>query len=363
MIAERYIVREILGYLAWLAGLLFLIMLSHRFIDYLADAAAGKISGGLLLQLLGLKLVATLPVMLPVTLYLSILLAFSRLARDSELTILGAAGLGLPFQLRVASRFAVIFTVLLGVVVLYLAPWSEASMQSLQQRAQQEADITGISPGQFREFGEGERIVYVERLAPGGMADVFLQVREDDQLGVLTSDRARFEFDPMLGSRYIVFEDGRRYVGRPGQLDYEITHYQTYSVLIRMESPLPSRLKPEAMPTLELLSSDTASHRAEVQWRLSLLLATVMLALLAVMLNRELGKQKQYQTMLVAILVYFIYTNLLSISKNMLAREVIPGWIGLWWVHLLFAAIVLLLIYLPYMRGWRPGAGTGRYKA
>lgn len=355
MIIERYIQKEILRYLLWLTGLLFLIMTSHRFVDYLADAAAGKLASDLIFKMLGLKLTATLPMLLPVSLYLAVLLAYSRLLRDSELTIISAAGMGLRFQLRVAMRFALYFAIPLAIVVFYLAPWAEAQMQALQVRAQQEADITGITVGQFQEFGEGERIVYVEGLTADAraMTDVFLQVRQDRQLGVLSSDRARFDYNPRLGTRYIVFEDGHRYVGIPGQLDYEITHYATYSVLLVRGEAAPATLKLESMKSASLLRNMNPGKHAELQWRISVMIGAFLLAMMAVLLNQIFIKQKQYLSVFIAMLVYFLYSNLLSISKTMLKRDVISPWLGHWWVHGLLVLVIVFLIFLPYLRGWR----------
>ncbi|MEX2516909.1 MAG: LPS export ABC transporter permease LptF [Gammaproteobacteria bacterium] len=355
MIIQRYIHQEILRYLLWLTGLLFLIMVSHRFVRYLADAAAGKIAADMVFQLLGYQLVATLPIMLPVALYLSVLLAFSRLLRDSELTIMSAAGMGQRFQIRVALVFSLWFAIPLTAVVFVISPWAEATIQSLQLEARQNADITGIVAGQFREFGGGDRVVYVEGMSADGraMEDVFLQVRQREQLGVLNSERAHFDFDPQTDSRYIVFQDGRRYVGVPGNLDYEITRYTDYWVLIQRDSPRPGSLKLESMPTLDLLKSDKPAHRAELQWRLSILLAAFILVTLAVLLNRLFIQQKQYLSVVIAMLAYFVYNNLLGISRTMMARDVIPGWTGLWWVHLLMLLVIVALIYLPFFRNWR----------
>ncbi len=355
MIIERYIHREILRYLLWLAGLLFLILSSHRFVDYLADAAAGKLASNLIFQMLGLKLLATLPTLLPVSLYLSVLLAYARLLRDSELTIISAAGMGLRFQLWVVARFTALFAVPLAIVVFYLAPWAEGEIQALQERAQREADISGITAGQFREFGEGDRVVYVEGLTAGGqaMTDVFLQVRQDNQLGVLSSDRAWFDYDPKAGTRYIVFEDGHRYVGTPGQLDYEITHYNEYAVLLSRSDPVPSTVKPAAMDSASLLQNMNPNKHAELQWRIGIMIGTLLLAFMAVLLNRVFVKQKQYLSVFIAMLVYFLYSNLLSISKTMIQREVFSPWLGLWWVHGLLGLAIVFLIFLPYLQGWR----------
>lgn len=355
MIIERYIYQEITRYLLWLAGLLFLIFASNRFVEYLADAAAGKLPGDVIFNLLGYKLIGMLPTLLPVALFLAVLLAFSRLLRDSELTILAVAGKGLRFQLRTAGRYAMAFAVPLAAIALLIAPWAETKVQLLRVTARQQAEIAGIGAGQFKEFGEGERVVYVERVSADGrqMRDVFLQVRQHDNLGVLAAERARFETDPVSGSRYIVFEDGRRYLGNPGDLDYEITEYASYSVLIQRREAASAVLELEALPTSQLLQAWTPANLAELQWRASSVLAALLLTLLAVLLNNVASRQKPYLTVFIAMLLYFVYSNLLGVSKTLLKRGELPGWVGLWWVHALVVVLIVTLIYLPRLARWR----------
>jgi lipopolysaccharide export LptBFGC system permease protein LptF len=50
------------------------------------------------------------------------------------------------------------------------------------------------------------------------------------------------------------------------------------------------------------------------------------------------------------MLVYFIYSNLLGVSKSLLKRDEIPSLIGLWWVHALLIVGILILYYLPQIK-------------
>jgi lipopolysaccharide export system permease protein len=50
------------------------------------------------------------------------------------------------------------------------------------------------------------------------------------------------------------------------------------------------------------------------------------------------------------MLIYFIYSNLLGISKSLLKNDVIPSMMGLWWVHALLIIIMLVLYYLPQIK-------------
>ncbi len=352
LIIERYIHREILHRLIWIIGLLILIFASNKFVDYLADAAAGKIPSGFIFRMMWLKLLAAQTKLLPITLFLAVILTYSRLVRENELVILATAGIGKLTQLKIVSRFTFVFCIFVAVLVFYVSPWAESEIMQLKALAKKQSDITGIAAGKFKEFGKGNRVVYVERLSDDkrAMENVFLQIRQQDKLGVLTSDRAMFETDEGSGNRFIVFENGRRYVGEPGALDYQITEYDKYGVLIETGNIESVVAKLAAVPTVVLMASNLPMHRAELQWRISAVLACFLLALLAVLLNQFSLGQKPYVLLFIAILVYLIYSNLLGISRTLLKRDDISPYLGLWWVHLILIFTILFLYYLPQIK-------------
>ena len=195
MIIHNYIYRELLQKLMWILSLLILVIASNRFVGFLADAAEGSLPAEMLFLMLAFKMIATLPKILPISILLGMLLAFSRMSNDRELIILSASGVSKLFQIGVALRFAIVFCLFVSVITLYFAPWAEQGVHDLKERAKQESDISGIKAGQFKEFSKGDRVVYVQKPSSDklSMEEVFLQVRKDAKLGVLTSDSAHFK--------------------------------------------------------------------------------------------------------------------------------------------------------------------------
>lgn len=353
MIVRRYIHREIMQRFLWIGGLLFLIYSSDRFVDYLADAAAGKISSVLVFELLWLKLISVLPKLLPVILFLAVLLTYSRLVSDNEMAIMLSTGMSKLEQLKIVSRLALPVCVIVAGISFFIAPWAELRFGDLKDQAKQDADITGIAAGQFKEFSKGNRVVYVESLSDdkATMENIFLQIRQHGKLGVLTSDSAIFELDKDSGNRYVKFEDGHRYVGTPGGSDYKITEYKSYAILLETDDALLNvENSLEAIPTSALLFSDNAQHKAELQWRVSSIFSCLLLSLLAVLLSQLPIGEKRYLLILISMLVYFIYSNLLGVSKSLLKRDEILSIVGLWWVHLLLIIALLVLYYLPQIK-------------
>jgi lipopolysaccharide export system permease protein len=84
------------------------------------------------------------------------------------------------------------------------------------------------------------------------------------------------------------------------------------------------------------------------------MLAALLLTMLGVAMNRFGGAEHRYTQIFVGVLVYFVYSNLLGISRTLLKRDEIPPVLGLWWVHLaLFAAILLLVWHEAIRRALR----------
>jgi lipopolysaccharide export system permease protein len=354
MILERYIQREILARLGWILTFLLAILASDRFVEYLADAAAGDLPPNLILQMLLMKMLSMLPRLLPITLLLGVILALARMTQDRELTVVSSAGVPEAFKIKSILKISAVFAALVLLVSFYLSPWAEWQVRELTRRAEAESDITGIAAGQFREFSKGDMVVYVEQLnrLEQSMGNVFLQVRQDGKLGVLNSAGARLHMKPESGSRYVLFENGSRYIGDPGSVDYQMTRYRTYAVLLEQGEREGDPGWMETMPTSTLLRSDQASYHAELQWRISFVISTLLLPLLAFAVNRYATRDSRYVPVFICILIYLIYSNLLGLSRTLLQRGEVPGYVGLWWVHLLLVLTIFVLLNIPSLRSW-----------
>ncbi len=354
MILERYIQREILAKLGWIMTFLLAILASNRFVDYLADAAAGDLPANLILQMLLMKLLSMLPRLLPVALLLGVVLALARMTQDRELTVVASSGIPETSTIKTILKLSMLYAVFVFLITFFLAPWAEAEVRALTRRAEVESDISGISAGQFREFSKGDMVVYVEQLnrLTETMSDVFLQIRQGEQLALIRAAHAKLHMQPESGSRYVIFENGNRYIGEPGQVNYQITHYRNYAVLLEQGQHETDLTWMEVIPSLRLFQSDQTQYHAELQWRISFVIAAILLPLLAFAVNRYASRDSRYVSVFVCILIYLIYSNLLGVSRTLLKRGDVSAYVGLWWVHLLLLATIVVLVKLPALRAW-----------
>src|SRR5690606_37414551 len=115
-----------------LAGVVFsallTILVTTTLVRMLGRAAVGRVDTASVLPLLAFTTVNYLSILLVLTLYCAVLIAFTRAWRDSEMVIWQAYGLSIDSWVRPVMGFALPFAVLVGILSLVIAPW--ANVQS-----------------------------------------------------------------------------------------------------------------------------------------------------------------------------------------------------------------------------------------
>ncbi|MBD9423734.1 LPS export ABC transporter permease LptF [Pseudomonas sp. PDM15] len=359
MIVFRYLSREVLMTLSAVSAVLLVIIMSGRFIKYLAQAAQGVLDPGVLFLIMGYRMPGFLQLILPLGLFLGILLAYGRLYLDSEMTVLSATGMSNRRLLGYSMAPAAIVAVLVAWLSLGLAPQGVAEVAKIfnQQDAMTEFDT--LVPGRFQAMKDGSRVTYTEGLSEdrGQLAGVFTTEKrarsksegekKESAITLLVAEKGR-QVIQADGSRYLILENGYRYDGNPGQADYRATKYETHGVLLAKPSVSAEIGEREAIPTRELIGSDEPRHQAELQWRLSIPLLVFIVTLLAVPLARVNPRQGRFLKLLPAILLYMAYLALLIGARGQLDKGKIPMELGLWWVHALFLLIgAALFLWQP----------------
>lgn len=347
MIVRRYLVREIVLPFLVVTLILLVVFAGHRVALLLGDALASGLPGRVILLLLGLKLVYSLDIILPIALYLGVLIAFGRLYADLEMTALRACGVPERRILGAVALVAVVFAAGIAALALYVKPWAAQLGDRVRERAQSVSDVAAVTPGRFHELMGGRGVVYVGALGPGGrgLRDVFIDRRGRFGDQVYLAQRGRHYPDPRTGRRAIVLEDGLRYdVGPPGG-GYRVARFARLTTWLREGGEGVRDRQRIARSTAHLLASPTRRNLAELEWRLSMPAAALVLALLAVPLSRMNPRQGRFARVFTAILIYAVYYNLLGIAKSWVARGELGVFPGLGLIHagMLGTALTLLL--------------------
>jgi len=345
LIIRRYLLREILTTFAGVALLLSLIVLSGTFVRVLSEVVEGTYPTDVVLELFALKSAGNLVFILPLAFFLSVLLALGRLYRDSEMTVLFACGIGPERIYRSVGAVTVAVALTLGALALAFVPWTKDRAYRLQEEAGARSEIEGLTAGRFNQLGAGGLLVYLEGISPDRreMIEVFSRGEDDERQHVLTAARARQQ--ELDGERYLVFFDGYRYEGEPGTPDFRIVEFREHGIRL-VEREVVARERPrQALSSLALWRGGTLADMTELQWRLTVPLSALLLGLLAVPLSRSSPREGRYGRLAEAILLYIIYSYLLFTAKSTLAKGAVNPWLGMWWVHGLVVALLLIIIW------------------
>lgn len=347
---DRYLLREVL--LGWLAItlVLWLIMISHRMVGYLAQAATGELPGDVILVLLGVKTLWLLAYVMPFSLALGVVIGLGRLYRDNEMTVLSACGVGPGRIYPPLLAMAVLVALLLGWLALYYIPGVVAYGERLTQRAEQQADVSLLGAGRFNMLHGGQITFYAERLSEDKqrMENLFVYVYDrknrDKPPQVISADSAYRMTEPDSGDDYLVFVKGYRYEGTPGESGYRIMKFDQQGVRVELPGRSTPSTKRSAIPTDELLGSKNIKEIVELQWRLSVPVSVVVLVILAVPLSRMSPRKGRYGGLVMPVLVLVIYFNLMGTAKAWVEQGAISPLIGIWWVHLLPVVLAVMLL-------------------
>lgn len=353
LVIDRYILKEILSTLLVVLFVLLIIFLSNRFVRFLADASSGSLANEYVLTMLGLKTLGALVVIVPLGLFMSILLALSRLYKDSEMIALAACGISVRRIFRSVVVLALAVAAGVAIMAFYVAPWAEEQSYRIRDEQGSQTLLSGMVAGRFAEPAGADGVLYFARASADGsvMHDVFIQLRQREREVVLSAQRGRHWRDES-GERYLVLMDGYRYEGRPGSKDFRIIKFGQHAVRIEARDVVPAVRKLRARPTSELIGSGRKPDIAELQWRISMPLSVLVLALLAVPLSRTSPRQGKYAKLFVAVLVYLIYSNLLGVANSWVARSALAPQLGMWWVHAAMLFSILALFARQYGVRW-----------
>jgi lipopolysaccharide export system permease protein len=341
---QRYVLREVVQ--TWLAvtGVLVAVLVSNQLSRVLGQAADNQYGRGVVFDLIALGTVMYLSVIIPVGLLLAMVLTLGRMYHDSEMAALQACGFGPSRLLAPLFGFAAVIAVGLGWLAFVQVPRADGQVQLLRQSAIKEAQFGQLDAGRFRAFSGGDAVFYAERVDQEGVLhNVFVQRESAGRIEVALAETATYSKSSSDSTHLVTLFNGRRYEGVPGKDDFRVIEFREHGIPIATPQDIRGPLDPDTKPTRLLLGSNDPSDIAQLQFRTSTPLMALVLTLVAVPLSKLRPRQGRYARVGFAIVVYFVYSNLLSASKIWVEKGDLPPAIGVWWVH---AAALALGLYL-----------------
>lgn len=351
MILSKYIFKEILKVQCVTLIVLLAVFICQSIILYVERASQGRIPASFITQLVIYSVPSTLFLMLPLTLFASVLIAVGRISSDSELVVMRVAGYSTSRIMKIALLLSCITAVAAAINNLYLMPYSENAIIELRADARNNPRYMPIESGRFVSFGQYN--VYLEEVESGEEKNKTMQGSfvlsnpfADRGSSFIIAKNGRVEFDDD-GVQWLHLSDANRY---EPNLDgtYRFVHFEHVKMPIGSGDARETQTdSTRGIATIDLLTTDNVKEKVELQWRICPILSCFILIIAAVPLSLVNPRQSKFIRLFPAIFIYVSYYMMLLSMRNLINAETLPTTPGLYVVPLAF----LLFVAIPLNLG------------
>jgi LPS export ABC transporter permease LptF/LPS export ABC transporter permease LptG len=374
-ILTRYILREVTSH-ALLGLLVFTFILFTRDLGHILELII-RHSAPLpaVAELFVLTLPSTLTYTIPMAVLVGILIGFSRLAADSEITAMRASGIGVWSFLSIISIFVAVAFALALLNGLYLVPRSQAALAGLQGQLKGSQVSFEVQPRVFYE-GFPKLVLYVEDVKGAQKAAIWKGVFIADistpsapvitvaQQGVLISEGPH--------TLHLHLTNGSVHESDVGSADrYQVSTFQQTDRPIELPQAENSREQEPAplaqLSTRQLFLQARAKHDPEARWydielhrRFALPAAGVVLALVGIPLGLSSKKGGKSSGFVLTILLVFAYYFVSLLGVSLARQGKIPPGVGVWLADFAFLVCGSFLLWrverrpfeISWLRSW-----------
>jgi len=343
MIIFRYLLKEVAKAEFAVFIILMAIFISNEFVRILAKATEGGIPGKLVMIFIGMRVPELASMILPLSFFLGVLLAYGRIYADSEMTVLHACGISEWYVVRVTLTLAFITAIFTGIFTLYLAPLAAEYEYQVKEELAADSGLSTLIAGRFQKTGNKKAVVFVhdKNREDGSLEKVFvaqLPKSHNDQQSIINTSLVYAAKGQIIeedtGSQRLVLSDGIRYQNDINNNEFREVAFSKYYIQIQDQKIEHKRRKLRAIPTTELFLDKSANYRAEIHWRLAFPLVCLIVTFIAVPLSVVNPRQGKFAKMFPSLILFLSYFLMLTALRSGIENGIFPSVIGLWPVHL-----------------------------
>lgn len=288
----------------------------------LGQASRGSFNPSDVTLVMGYTVLAYMPTLLTMSLFIAIIASLSRMYRDSEMVIWFCSGQGLIGMLAPLFRFAWPVLAVVAALALLVLPWTNQKIEELKIQYEKRGDLERIEPGQFQESANGTRVFFVEKNVQGQTAgsNVFIASAERGKETVTSAHSGKIETLPQ--GQFLILTNGQRLESVIGTMDLKLSEFKVYGAQIGQDaSGLNAYTPVNTLPTATLLKNPTPASLGELSWRLGLLLAAINFIIIGIAVSSVNPRVNKNVNLVFSLFTFVIYYNLLSLGQNWIASE------------------------------------------
>lgn len=300
---------------------------SLRFLELVMESGASSLT---FWWLTSMALPKSFEIIIPLAMMASVIFVYNRMNVDSELVAIRAGGLS-PYQIgRPALFLALIFTVFLYAITMFVAPMAQSNMHKMRQAIQAQFSNILFREGVFNQVGSGLTLYIRDKNSKGEMAGLIIHDNRNEDApstviaksGVIVNTDDAFQVVVYEGTRH-QFDSEKRILQK--------LNFERYIIDLPESDPIRMRWQePDERTIIELFNPDGQNERdiealrefqTEINKRLSAPLLTIAFTLmaLATLLLGPQDRRGQGKRIIIAIGLMVLVQGLYMAATNIAA--------------------------------------------
>ena len=292
------------------------IVLSMMLIRTMSQAAQGQVGLQDVLLLLGFSTLAHLGTMVTLSLYVALVLVLGRMGAASELAVWFSSGVPLTRFLRPLGKAVLPMCAVVAALWWFAWPWVNEQSAALRERYQQRSDLSRVNPGVFQTSADGQRVFFIDKLSLDSdqARHVFVLNQLPQQESITSSALGQVDVTPE--GRRVTLTHGHRQETLWATGERSRAEFDTYEVLLPDRPTVTgSALAAKATASVDLWQAGERVGMGELAWRAGMSLGAINLLLFAVGLTQVNNRQSSNWNLILALLGFVIYTNLINLTQ------------------------------------------------
>ena len=348
----KYIRRNLVTLFFAIFFIIGLVLFGNQFVLMAQESVGRGIPLQELMPLVSFNMIRDVSLILSLSLFLAIILTISQLYKNSEAVVMNSLGLNDKHFIIFIQPLVILSFIIIFFLTIYAVPWANQQKNIREKEANNASEFSFITEGEFEVFKQGEIVFYASEskslntIGEQNMEEIFIYAFENENPVIVLASEATKYIDSESDSIYLRLKDGVRYQGIPSNENIKILNFDLYDLEIvsgELKNSVAVYTKIEGKSTLDLIKEGGRYANAELQWRLSQPITVLLLSMIGVLLGKASPRGGKSVNLLIGIIVFMLYYNGLLVAKSAIELGQMNPIIGLWGVHLLMVALLLLL--------------------
>ena len=357
-IISRYILRNLIVFFLAITFIIGLIVFGNQFVLTTQESLSFGIPIKELMPLVGFNMLRDIPIILTLSLFLSIIITISQLYKNSEAVVMNSIGLGDRDFINLIKPIVFVSFIIVFYLTIFAVPWAKQQKRIAEDVTVNASEFSFITEGKFESFKNGEIVFYAsesnitDTVGEQNMEEIFIYALDKGKPVIVLASEANKYTNAETESIYLRLKNGIRYEGLPGNENINILNFEQYDLEIvsgDIQKSISNFSEIEEKNTIDLLREGGVKANAEIQWRISQPISVLILSIFGIFLGKSSPRTGKGINLIIGIVVFMLYNNALLVAKSSIESSQLSPIIGMWGIHL--SLLLILIIFYQFRQG------------